>query len=72
MSFEADSETDIQFKKLASQYSVPETSSVSREETNDFIGNKTENSTDSGVKGSADVTPKSYEDKLKDMGLKEL
>ena len=26
----------------------------------------------SGVKGSADVTPKSYEDKLKDMGLKEL
>ena len=25
-----------------------------------------------GVKGSADVTPKSYEDKLKDMGLKEL
>lgn len=27
---------------------------------------------DSGVKGSADVTPKSYEDKLKDMGLKEL
>ena len=27
---------------------------------------------DSGVKGSADVTPKSYEDKLKEMGLKEL
>ncbi|MCB0397955.1 MAG: hypothetical protein KDD36_14995 [Flavobacteriales bacterium] len=26
----------------------------------------------SGVKGAADVTPKSYEDKLKDMGLKEL
>lgn len=26
----------------------------------------------SGVKGSADVTPKSYEDKLKEMGLKEL
>ena len=25
-----------------------------------------------GVKGSADVTPKSYEDKLKEMGLKEL
>lgn len=25
-----------------------------------------------GVKGAADVTPKSYEDKLKDMGLKEL
>jgi hypothetical protein len=72
MSFEADSETEIQFKKLASQYTVPETSSVSIEETNDFIGNKTENSTDSGVKGSADVTPKSYEDKLKDMGLKEL
>ncbi len=27
---------------------------------------------DSGIKGSADVTPKSYEDKLKEMGLKEL
>ena len=26
----------------------------------------------SGVKGAADVTPKSYEDKLKEMGLKEL
>ena len=26
----------------------------------------------SGIKGSADVTPKSYEDKLKEMGLKEL
>lgn len=29
-------------------------------------------SSSGGVKGSADVTPKSYEDKLKDMGLKEL
>ncbi|HMU83570.1 MAG TPA: cytoplasmic filament protein CfpA [Leptospiraceae bacterium] len=27
---------------------------------------------ESGVRGSADVTPKSYEDKLKEMGLKEL
>jgi len=27
---------------------------------------------ESGIKGSADVTPKSYEDKLKEMGLKEL
>lgn len=29
-------------------------------------------SQESGVRGSADVTPKSYDDKLKDMGLKEL
>ena len=29
-------------------------------------------SSSGGIKGSADVTPKSYEDKLKEMGLKEL
>ncbi|MBI3395942.1 MAG: cytochrome C oxidase subunit II [Spirochaetia bacterium] len=33
---------------------------------------RTSEASSSGVKGSADVTPKSYEDKLKEMGLKEL
>jgi len=73
MSFEADSEADAQLRKLASQYSAPqssieETSSVS----NNIPSGNSVTSSDSGVKGSADVTPKSYEDKLKDMGLKEL
>ena len=73
MSFETDSETDAQLRKLASQYSAPqssieETSSVS----NNIPSGNSITSSDSGVKGSADVTPKSYEDKLKDMGLKEL
>jgi hypothetical protein len=73
MSFEADSEVDAQLRKLASQYSAPqssieETSSVS----NNIPSGNSVTSSDSGVKGSADVTPKSYEDKLKDMGLKEL
>jgi hypothetical protein len=73
MSFEADSEADAQMRKLASQYSAPqssieETSSVS----NNIPSGNSVTSSDSGVKGSADVTPKSYEDKLKDMGLKEL
>jgi len=73
MSFETDSETDAQLRKLASQYSAPqssieETSSVS----NNIPSGNSVTSSDSGVKGSADVTPKSYEDKLKDMGLKEL
>ncbi len=73
MSFEADSEADAQLRKLASQYSahqsiVEETSSVS----NNIPSGNNISSSDSGVKGSADVTPKSYEDKLKDMGLKEL
>jgi hypothetical protein len=73
MSFEADSEADAQMRKLASQYSTPqssieETSSVS----NNIPSGNSVTSSDSGVKGSADVTPKSYEDKLKDMGLKEL
>jgi hypothetical protein len=73
MSFEADSEVDAQLRKLASQYSAPqssieETSSVS----NNISSGNSVTSSDSGVKGSADVTPKSYEDKLKDMGLKEL
>ena len=73
MSFETDSEADAQLRKLASQYSAPqssieETSSVS----NNIPSGNSVTSSDSGVKGSADVTPKSYEDKLKDMGLKEL
>lgn len=73
MSFETDSETDAQLRKLASQYSAPqssieETSSLS----NNIPSGNSVTSSDSGVKGSADVTPKSYEDKLKDMGLKEL
>jgi hypothetical protein len=73
MSFEADSESDAQLRKLASQYSAPkssieETSSLS----NNIPSGNSVTSSDSGVKGSADVTPKSYEDKLKDMGLKEL
>jgi hypothetical protein len=73
MSFETDSEADAQMRKLASQYSAPqssieETSSVS----NNIPSGNSVTSSDSGVKGSADVTPKSYEDKLKDMGLKEL
>jgi len=73
MSFETDSEADAQLRKLASQYSAPqssieETSSVS----NNIPSGNSITSSDSGVKGSADVTPKSYEDKLKDMGLKEL
>jgi hypothetical protein len=60
-------------RKLASQYSSPqssveETSSLS----NNIPSGNSVTSSDSGVKGSADVTPKSYEDKLKDMGLKEL
>ena len=73
MSFESDSEADAQLRKLASQYSTPqssveETSSLS----NNIPSGNNVSSSDSGVKGSADVTPKSYEDKLKDMGLKEL
>jgi hypothetical protein len=73
MSFETDSEAEAQMRKLASQYSAPqssieETSSVS----NNIPSGNSVTSSDSGVKGSADVTPKSYEDKLKDMGLKEL
>lgn len=73
MSFETDSEADAQLRKLASQYSAPqssieETSSLS----NNIPSGNSVTSSDSGVKGSADVTPKSYEDKLKDMGLKEL
>jgi hypothetical protein len=73
MSFEADSEADAHLRKLASQYSAPqssieETSSLS----NNIPSGNSVTSSDSGVKGSADVTPKSYEDKLKDMGLKEL
>ncbi len=35
-------------------------------------GSSDKSSGTGGVKGSADVTPKSYEDKLKEMGLKEL
>ncbi|MFN3603941.1 MAG: cytoplasmic filament protein CfpA [Leptonema sp. (in: bacteria)] len=74
MSFKTDSELDVQFKKLGSQYTTEKTEESS---TNTELGTETptikENSTtDSGIKGSVDVTPKSYEDKLKDMGLKEL
>lgn len=73
MSFETDTEAEAQMRKLASQYSSPqssveETSSLS----NNIPSGNSVTSSDSGVKGSADVTPKSYEDKLKDMGLKEL
>ncbi|MCS7204302.1 MAG: cytoplasmic filament protein CfpA [Leptospiraceae bacterium] len=73
MSFEADSEKDAQLKKLASQYAAP---TSNQQETNTNFtptSNNIENGeTSSGVRGSADVTPKSYEDKLRDMGLKEL
>lgn len=75
MSFKADSEVDAQLRKLASQYetSSPAESNLSNKESGNNLSTPKENSTsDSGIKGSADVTPKSYEDKLKDMGLKEL
>ncbi|GIX40621.1 MAG: cytochrome c oxidase subunit II [Leptospiraceae bacterium] len=73
MSFEADSEVDSQLKKLASQYAGSTTESSSSISSSTTSSTGIESSTsESGVKGSADVTPKSYEDKLKDMGLKEL
>ncbi len=75
MSFEADTESEAQFKKLAAQYSANTTSTTSINQTNqssESISTMQESQSNSGVKGSADVTPKSYEDKLKDMGLKEL
>ncbi len=75
MSFEADTESEAQFKKLASQYAATSTSTTRTNQTtqsSESLSTIQESQTNSGVKGSADVTPKSYEDKLKDMGLKEL
>lgn len=73
MSFESDSESDASLKKLASQYVQPtsETPTMTNN-TNNIEASSENNLSNSGMKGSADVTPKSYEDKLKDMGLKEL
>jgi hypothetical protein len=49
-----------------------ETVSVSQTTETTTVTSSGEAGPAGGVKGSADVTPKSYEDKLKEMGLKEL
>ncbi len=74
MSFESDTEVDAKMKQLASQYAVPSSSESTNESPSYTLNmnSSSENKTESGIKGSADVTPKTYEDKLKDMGLKEL
>ncbi len=73
MSFESDSESDAALRKLAAKYVQPTTESTTPTSSTNNVDQFTENNiSNSGLKGSADVTPKSYEDKLKDMGLKEL
>ncbi len=72
MSFKTDSEVDAQLRKLSAQYVTPTESSPSIESGSEISTPKENSTSNSSIKGSADVTPKSYEDKLKDMGLKEL
>lgn len=66
-----ESSTSLAYKAAASG---PASSVAAESPSGAESSSSTESSSSStgGVKGSADVTPKSYEDKLKEMGLKEL
>lgn len=59
-------------KAISSQYASPTVESSPEPYSAPSLPSEPESAQESGVRGSADVTPKSYDDKLKDMGLKQL
>ena len=66
-----ESATEMAYKTPAATETAS-SSSASEASSSESSSSSSAASSSSGVKGSADVTPKSYEDKLKEMGLKEL
>lgn len=65
---------DPHHKVISNQYASPaaEPSAPSESYSAPSLPSEPASGQESGVRGSADVTPKGYEDKLKDLGLKEL
>lgn len=76
----AEEPEDAHHKQISTQYAAPGGESVSTTTTTTETtysaalppAPPAASSQESGIRGSADVTPKSYDDKLKEMGLKEL